>query len=696
MLTTRGPEVNVTRDVDVTAARHAGHDRGEPEGSPRPDPPTRLAFHLFVASVVIAAVPVMVATVRALGRHWIPIGDDGFFAVRSLDVFGHHIPLLGTWSSSSLSYHTNLNNPGPLLFDALAVPVKVLGPNAGVAVGVMLLNLAAIAGIAVFAYRRGGVLLGTLAMATVAALCWAMGSELLFEPWQPYSLLLPFLFFLVLIWSVACGDLMALPFAAFVGSFVLETHLTYSILAPVLVVVAIVAVTVGLRRERRRDRDRWPARRRQVLRIGALTAVVGVAAWTQTLIEQFTSSGKGNLTRLADGARASHVLTVGYGLAARLAAGVIALPPWWFRPSVKDTFQPPGWHPPSLGLAVASLLVTVGVLVGCGWVARRHRDRTSLLAVAIAAVALLAALVTVAKSPVTLFGAYTPHGLRFLWPIAAFLFFAILATVATRAQASRLASTRRGPEWMVGGFVLVAVVFGALNIPYASLGEGPNSQEWAITAERQLQARMSTLEGHGPLLIDDLFLGAFADPYGGAVLVELQRRGVSFVARDPGLVRQLGPARRFTGRNATAALLLRIGDATGVPPPGSRRVALGEGLSAQEQRELASLHRQLADYLRRTGVQLSTRGQNALRRGNLPILGGLPSGLGPGVDPEPLFTSRELNIMIDRNDLVLDHSWSVRFARYSLLQGNWDRETVALFVGPVTAAKSPNGQVGRG
>jgi hypothetical protein len=686
----------VTNEVDVTAPRRGRPDRDKADGSPPFGPPTRLAFRLFVASVLIAGIPVVVATLRALGRNWIPLGDNGFFAIRSVDVFGHHIPLLGTWSSSSLSYHTHLNNPGPLFFDALAVPVKVLGTNAGLAVGVALVNLAAIAGIAVFAYRRGGVLLGTLATAVVAALCWSMGSELLFEPWQPHSLLLPFLFFLVLIWSVACGDLVALPFAVFVGSMVLQTHLTYSASVPVLVAFAVLVVAFGLRRDRVRDPDRWPARRRHLVRTGAMTAVVGVAAWTQTLIEQFTSDGKGNLTRLVDAARSSHVHSVGYGLAARLAAAVVALPPWWFRPSVKDTFQLPGWHPPSLGLAVAALLVTVGVLAWCGWAARRNGDRTSALAVATATVLLVATFMTVARSPITLFGAYTPHELRSLWPVAAFLFFAILATVASRISASRLASARRAAEWLVGVFVLAVVVFGALNLPYANLGDGPNSQEWAIPAERQLQARMSSLEGHGPLLIDDLFFGTFADPYGGAVLVELQHRGVSFVARDPGLVRQLGPARQFTGRNATAALLLRIGDATSVPPPGSRRVASGEGVSAREQRELASLHRQLADYLRRSGVQLSSRGQDALRRGDLPTLGGLPSGLGPGVDPEPLFTSRELNIMIDRHDLVLDHSWSVRFARYSLLQGNWDRETVALFLGPLTAARGPNGQVGRG
>jgi hypothetical protein len=677
-------------DVEVTASSRGSRHDGEGPA------PSRLAFGLFVASVLVAATPVVVATARALGRHWVPIGDDGFFAIRSLDVFGHHVPLLGTWSSSSLSYHTNLNNPGPLLFDALAVPVKVLGANTGLAVGVALLNVAAIVGIATFAYRRGGVLLGTLAMAVVTVLCWSMGSELLFEPWQPHSLLLPFLFFLVLIWSAACGDLLALPFAVLAGSFALETHLTYAVLVPVLGGFAVAAVAVGLRRDRDRNRDRWPDRRRQLLRIATVSVVVGVAAWTQTLIEQLTSDGKGNLSRLVDAARSSRVHSVGYGLGARLLAAVVALPPWWFRPSVTNTFKVPGWNPPSPGLAVVSLLVTAGILAWCGWASLRPRgDRNVAVAIATAVVALVAALVTVATSPITVYGPYTPHGLRFLWPVAAFVFFAVLAAVSTRLEASRFLSAR-GPEWLVGGFVLLALVFASLNLPYANLGDGPNSQEWAIPAQRQLQAGVSNLEGHGPLLIDDLFFEQFADPYGGPVLVQLQHLGISFVARDPGLVRQLGPTRQFTGRNATAALLLRIGDASRVAPAGSRLVASGEGLSVAQQHELVSLHHQLADYVRRTGVRLNARGRDALRRGDLPGVAALPSGLGPGLDPEPLFTSRTVKTLVDGHELTLNHAWSVRFTRFSQLQANWDRETVALFLGPLAAAKSATKPVGSG
>src|SRR5262249_815546 len=155
-----------------------------------------------------------VATIRALHRGWIPVGDDALFQIRSRDVFGHHVPLLGTWSSGSVSAHINLNHPGPLLFDLLAVPVQLFGGTAGVAVRGAPLDILAVVGVALFAHRRGGPLLGAVSMAAVAALAWAMGSELLFEPWPPHSLLIPFLLFLVLVWSIACGDLLAIPVAA--------------------------------------------------------------------------------------------------------------------------------------------------------------------------------------------------------------------------------------------------------------------------------------------------------------------------------------------------------------------------------------------------------------------------------------------------------------------------------------------------
>ncbi|HEY3095239.1 MAG TPA: hypothetical protein VGK05_00220 [Acidimicrobiia bacterium] len=638
-------------------------------------PATRLVFRLFLGSVVAAVVPIAVAAARAIHDGWIPTEDNALFPVRARDVFSiTHLPLIGTWSSASLTAGTNLNHPGPLYFDLLAVPARLVDSGAGIAFGVALINALCVGGIAVFAYRRGGALVGTVAMTATAALCWTMGSEVLFEPWNPHSVLLPFLFFLVLVWSLACGDLVALPFAAAVGSLVVQTHLSYVLLVPLLGALGVVGLCFWLRQERR-DTGAWPARRRHALRFAALGGAVLAVCWIQPLIEQFTSDGRGNLTRLADSLRASDADTVGYGFGTRVVATVVSLPPWWFRPSMNEAFIP-GWRAPSLGLAVLSLVVVGAMLAWCAWDARRRHDRVCLWAVGTAIFALLTALVTAGQGPITVFGKVTAHTFRWLWPLAAFAFFAVVLTVARRL--GRVVA----PASLTGFFALATVAVAALNLPFADQGRGPNSRDFAYAqpAARDLGSNMGSLEGRGPLLIDDLFRGAFADPYGAAVVAELQRRGISFVARDPVLVRQYGPGRRFNGRNAKAAILLRQGEATIVAPPGSRPVARGQGLSAAEVRELARLKRQIGDYIGQRGLTLNSRGDAALDAGKLPTLA--RSSEQP-LDVQALFATRELDLMIRHRYVALDDPWAERFTRYADLQQGWDQKTVALFIAPV-------------
>jgi hypothetical protein len=651
------------------------------EAARQPPPPARLAFRLFVASVVAAVVPVAVATARAIRDGWIPTGDNALIAIRARDLFTQHLPLLGSWSSASLNAGTQLNHPGPLYFDLLAAPARVVQSGAGVAFGAALVNSLCIVGIAVFAYRRGGAVLGTIAMAATASLCWAMGSELLFEPWNPHSALLPFLFFLVLVWSMTCGDLPALPFAAGVGSLLVQTHLSYALLIPLLGAWGIAGLVVGLRGQRLREPDAWAARRARTLRSSAVAAVVLAVCWIQPLIEQFTSDGSGNLTRLVDSARSPKADTIGFEFGTKVVATVVSLPPWWFRPSMHDAFAA-GWREPSLGATVLSLVVLFAVLGWCAWDGRRRRDRLSLCAVATAVVGLLAALITAWQGPVTVFGNVTPHTFRWLWPLGAFVFFAIAATISRRLTGRAVASARSA--WVVAGFALVTVVVAALNLPYADEGRGPNSQEYAIPAAHDLNRQMRSLEGRGPVLIDGLFRAGFADPYGAAVVAELQRRGIPFVARDPVLVRQFGPTRRFNGSNANAALLLRTGAATS-ETPGSRRVARGEGLSAGDRRELSRLEAQIAEYVEQGRLRLNPRGRAALDAGSLPNLTQVQGG---GVDPRVLFDSREFDAMVQQRLLALDDPWSERFARYAELQRDRDRETVALFVEPLDRSPS--------
>jgi hypothetical protein len=640
--------------------------------------PSRLAFRLFLASIAITLVPVGVATARAIHDGWIPTGDNALFAVRARDLFSlTNLPLLGTWSSASVNAGMQLNHPGPLYLDLLATPARVFDSGAGVAFGAALINAVCVAAIAFFAYRRGGALTGTVAMAATATLSWTMGSELLFEPWNPHSAMLPFALFLVLVWSMACGDLLAVPVAAGVGSLVVQSHLSYALLAPLLGLWGVLGLVLWARRTRRGRPAAWPDVRRRIVTYTGIGGVVLAVCWIQPLIEQFTSEGSGNLTRLADSATKSNAETIGFGFGTRVVATVVSLPPWWFRPSLHEAFAP-GWRAPSIALALLSLLVVAAALAWCAWDARRRRDRVATWAVGTAAFGVLAALVTAAQGPVTVFGQVTPHTFRWLWPLGAFLFFAVAVTIARRFAAGSRAA--REPVALVSVFAVATVVVAALNVPYSDQGAGPNSQEYAVPASHELATHMGALEGRGPLLIDGLFRAGFADPYGAAVVAELQRRGITFVAGDPVLVRQYGPARRFDGHNARAQLLLRTGGGVQDAPPGSRRVALGEGMSPAERRELARLEREIRDYVDAGRLRPNDRGQAALARGELPNLAAVQSKT---ADAHALFDSRELELMVQRRDLVLDDTWARRFERYADLQRRFDLETVALFAAPV-------------
>jgi hypothetical protein len=660
----------VTTDLRVEAVAEDTRDRSS--SAPR----TRLAFRLFVGSVVAAVVPVAVAAGRAIQDGWIALGDNALFVIRGRDLFSQHLPLLGTYSSASLTAGTHLNHPGPLYFDVLAIPGQLIESGAGIAVAVALVNSLSIVGVAVFAYRRGGSVVGTIAVAATAALCLTMGSEMLFEPWNPHSVLLPFLFFLVLAWSLANGDLVALPFAAAAGSLIVQTHLSYVLLVPLLGAWGVVALVLALRRERRDQPKEWPARRRRSLRLGLIAAVVLVVCWIQPLIEQFTGDGDGNLTRLADSLRGSSADTIGFGLGTKVVATVVALPPWWFRPSMTEAFTP-GWDAPSTGVVAVSMIVLTATLAWCAWDGLRRKDSVAVSAIATAAFALLVALVTAGQGPITVFGNVTAHTFRWLWPIGAFVFFALAASLARRLTSGGMVSLP-----VVGAFALVTLAVAGLNLPRADEGLGPNSQQHAIPAIRDLERQMGVLEGQGPLLIDDVH-GSFATPYGWAVVAELQQRGIPFVAREPGTVRQVGPKRQFDGQNARAALVLREGVATlDDPPAGTRLVARGEGLSASRTRELERLQKRIGDYITQHGLRLDARGQAALEAGRLPTMA---RSAGMALDVSALFATRELDVMIREGYLVLDGEWRERFIRYADLQHEWDRETVALFVGPVSS-----------
>ncbi len=217
------------------------------------------------AVVVVAIVPIVVATVRALARGWVAIGDNGLLLLRTQDVATANHPLLGTWTSASLSAGRAINNPGPLWFDALAPFVKVAGPSVGFAVGVMVANIAAVVLAAWAARRVGGELAMVLVTALSAGLAWSMGSELLYDAWQPHAMLLPFWALLILLWALASGQLWTLPWVLGVASLLVQTHLAF---AYVVAIIGGAAIVAGVARGPARSGTRAggalaPAARRQ-------------------------------------------------------------------------------------------------------------------------------------------------------------------------------------------------------------------------------------------------------------------------------------------------------------------------------------------------------------------------------------------------------------------------------------------------
>lgn len=637
---------------------------GSGAASSRPTPPGRLVW-LLVASVAAALLPLLVAPVRALDRGWIPVGDDAIFAIRARDAFGGHNPLLGMHSSFSESVGFKLNNPGPLHFELVALPAQLLGDASGIALGVALVNALALVGTVIFSYRRGGPLLAAVAAAAGAWLCFAMGSELLFEPFPSHTPLLPFLFLLVLVWSMTCMDLVALPWAVGIGSVVVQTHLSYGFMAVLLGAWALATIGYELRRRRRLDPDSWPPLRRRAVLAGAMATAVLALAWAQPVIEQLTGSGEGNLRRVTRAIR-EPVETLGFGRGSRLVAGVVTSPPWRLRSAVFA-------EPPSTAHAAVLLVLLGAGLALLTWAAVRRRDRVCVAVLGTAAVVLVGALLTAGRVPPvaplrTSFGV-APHHIMWMWVIHAYLALA-LAVTAFRLLDHR--AVRTGV--LVGAMTVTTVVIAAANLPTADQGAvGPPE---AFPVSRALGDGLADLDREEPVLVRAP--GGF-DPYGPAVIAELQERGIPFVVDDSVLVRQLGQDRAFTGDNAEMVLTVRIGEGAESTPPGARRLLL-LGPDSDEARELADLKEEIGGFLR-GGLPVNEGGREVLAAG-------FPPGLDEqdpeeGVDPEPLFESRDLLIFVRAGLLTLDDAWEARFLRYADLQERGDEVTVGLFLAPL-------------
>lgn len=610
-------------------------------------------------ATALAVAPVAVATVRAVRRGWIPLGDNALFLVRSRDVLTEHHPLLGTWTSASLSVGKSINNPGPLLFDILALPAK-LGGGAGIAIGVALLNTASILGVIILARRQAGTV-GTVAAAMMCAgLSWTMGSELLFDPWQPNSLLFPFLLFLTSVWSLAAGDVVVLPWTVATSSIILQTHLSYSLLIPALTLAGMTTAFIRLRS--------WHRVRRPLVVAVVLFAVL----WSQPLIEAL--DGGGNLVAIATSASVGEGEPVGLAESARLTAAVLALPPFWGRPAFARTLEPRRRDELPGAAAGVAALVTLGIVLS-GLALRPQTPAQARAAALIALAAVALCLLTAAVLPRS--GFVVPaHQLRWIWPVGVFSQFAILACLLGAGRASEVRRVRSG---VVAVLLVCATALSLSALPSYNPRSGPSADAFKMPATKRLVAQLARAELRGPVVLDFSQL-RFAEPYSGPVMAALQERGVEFRLEDEGWIDQLGPS-RAAGDDVVGRITQVHGDDAYAPSPtvpiGARLLARVAGLSPAEEKEMFALRREVTEVVDRNGLRLNRRGRAAAAAGELREIDKFGTG---GLDGSALLEFGAFDHLIDQDLVVVEPAWRERFERLVVLNRRWSDDTVALFL----------------
>lgn len=587
-----------------------------------------------------------------------PLGDNALLGLRVADVGTRHHPLLGSWSSSSFSLGRQVHNPGPLYFDLVALPVKVFGPWVGLAVGVMAVNVACAVIAVVVAHRTGGVTAMLAVTAAVVGLEWTMGSELLFDIWQPNALVLPTMALLVTTWGLAAGDVVMLPWSLALGSVIVQTHLSY-----VYVVAILVATGATLAVLSRRRVIGGGARQPSLGPTMLASAIVLVVAWVQPLWQQLFGGGRGNVTSLLSAAGQASP-RIGLERGVRLVAARVVLPPWWTRSSYDGDPGPL----PSTGLATVCVIALLGTLAVLLWVvSRRHMTALrAMLSIALAGVG--GALVTFALLPENVTG-FQPHTWRWLWPVAAF----VTATLACCALTT-VPAPRRPPAY--AALIGIAAVAAVAALPTHAAPTGPTARRDAIPAAQAISEQVGALDGRGPLLFDASTI-AYNDPYHTVVLAAMQRRGITFEVEGDVMVAQLGSGRRHEGA-ADHRFWQRTGRAALTTPPGASRVIFVDGLSPADHRRLASLEQELSTPLETSGLELTAAGRVALAAGVFEID---LDAIAPGAN-----ALRALDFyahLVRMGLLAPPASVAGDVDEMLRLRDRRDRYTVAVFVAPV-------------
>ncbi len=515
---------------------------------------------LVVLSVLVLAAPVLASTASAIAGDWLPAGDVATMAMRTADVLSSDVPLVGPTSSADLSHGLGVAwHPGPLVYWFAAPLYALAGHNpVGLLLAVAVVNLAAVAGIAVAAWRIGGErLLLTVAVAT-GAMQLSLGNGVLHDPWNPHVILLPTLAALLLLAGAAAGDLRLLPGAILAASYASQGHTT------ALGLIGLCALAVaGALVQRHRSGASVPGDRRWIL----ASIVLGLVLWAGPLVDQV--AGEGNLAATL-GASTGGTRRLGVAGAAVMLVDALGVVPQFADPTgstVVDVRLATSADLVAWGSVLAGAALLAGMLRSA--VARRQRTRATILASVVIASA--ATLVTLALLP----GAslHKLYLFRLLWPITAYA-WALLAWCCWEWVLERRGADERSTveRWSARAASLGAVgLLVATPLAVGTFSPRDDAARMRAVRAAATQVAASLDPDAGPYLLRPVG-GAFWDA-APALALELERRGYTIVQDVGAQSLVVGPDRAWHGEALAGQVLVTIS-------PGAREESDGGQLLA--------------------------------------------------------------------------------------------------------------------
>jgi SAM-dependent methyltransferase/drug/metabolite transporter (DMT)-like permease len=242
-------------------------------------------------SLLLALLPLLPSWSYLASHPWAAMSVDGDNALLEITTrrAAHGEQLLGSYS------RFGWNHPGPMQFALMAPLYALTGRrNASVYAAALTWNTLWVLAAAFVAWRLGGSRLSLLTAGALALLLAQLGPGLVSHAWGPHAIVLPLFLFVLLAAGFALRGVAWMPGLAFVGSFLVQTHLGTG---PTVVALLGVALFLWLRT---REPDARVPRR-----AAAWTAGILAVFWAPPLVEQLRGS-PGNLRLALDFFRAHH------------------------------------------------------------------------------------------------------------------------------------------------------------------------------------------------------------------------------------------------------------------------------------------------------------------------------------------------------------------------------------------------------